>query len=375
MTTTILIAPCPPDQQSFLPHLTAHSEDLFRIAVVDDHKKLLSIAVDSYNPSHFKLNSIYAMRVIKHVHGGLILGFENHQCYLKWNKKAPLPTIGSLLKVQLQTLKSDDKLATCRDDLSLADGILAIKYGLKKITLSKNLSTLDHQINILELEQHLSENIHLTLRRHAAFYNPLKEHLLELQKRFQTLLDAHPKEPSCLMESAPAFLKVIWDQTPGSHIFVESQSLYNAIKNILKKYAPYLLENISLSLSKNLFDDYGIEDDVLSLDSDAIDLDSKGTIYIQKTKALTAIDVNTGNASFASQKNAALTFNTLCAKKIVDHILLRQLSGMIVIDFLRMSQAQEQNTIHQIMKTHLNDAICHGFTKAGLYEITRTKKI
>jgi Rne/Rng family ribonuclease len=102
-------------------------------------------------------------------------------------------------------------------------------------------------------------------------------------------------------------------------------------------------------------------------------LGSGGSIIIQGTSALTAIDVNKGGS-----KGSNLSVNIEAAKEIARQIRLRNSGGIIVIDFIKSSSKTDEGKLIAALETAINDDPCtvqiHGMTKLGLIEITRKRR-
>lgn len=97
-----------------------------------------------------------------------------------------------------------------------------------------------------------------------------------------------------------------------------------------------------------------------------------GSIIIQETAALTAIDVNSGN-----DKRANLATNLEAAKEIGRQLRLRNCGGIIIIDFMKMNKKDEKQLLQTLNEISLSDPCTvqiHGFTKLGLIEITRKRR-
>lgn len=104
-----------------------------------------------------------------------------------------------------------------------------------------------------------------------------------------------------------------------------------------------------------------------------------GWIFMEEGETLTAIDVNTGGGEFISpdlkDDRAWLKFNQRAAYVIQEQLKLRQIGGLIVIDFPRLREKKNQQALYHAMM-EVND-VCSwllGFTRAGLFELTREKK-
>ncbi len=102
--------------------------------------------------------------------------------------------------------------------------------------------------------------------------------------------------------------------------------------------------------------------------SEAVSINAGGTITFEKTKACTVIDIDKGNG------RSAIATNMAAVKIILNHIIVRKLSGTIIIDFIRMGNIKNQQDIHDKFLSFLADkALKHkiyGFSKAGLFEFS-----
>ncbi|GAO97753.1 ribonuclease E [Caedimonas varicaedens] len=116
-----------------------------------------------------------------------------------------------------------------------------------------------------------------------------------------------------------------------------------------------------------------------SLLEPAVQIPGGGWIFIEEGETLTAIDVNTGGGEFISpdlkDDRAWLKFNQRAADVIQDQLQLRQIGGLIVIDFPRLQEKKNQHVLYDTMiKFNVSRSQVLGFTRAGLFEITREKK-
>ena len=119
-----------------------------------------------------------------------------------------------------------------------------------------------------------------------------------------------------------------------------------------------------------IYDLTKILDNVISM---RVNLSKGGNIIIEKTEALTVIDINTGKNY---GKTSFQETNLIAAKEIARQIRLRQLSGMFVIDFLKVSKEEQQEIIDvfkDASKDDMSQISIHGFTNLGLLEITRSR--
>ena len=159
---------------------------------------------------------------------------------------------------------------------------------------------------------------------------------------------------------------------------IDSKQIYDKVVGLLKRSAPELLKRVNLYRSKGdqLFSRYGIEDAIaLSLKRE-VPLPSGGSIVIDKTEALISIDVNTG--SFVGRntlEETLLKTNLEAAEEALRQLRLRDLGGIIVIDFIDMEQGESKDKLIEALRELLlrdrTRTKLVGLDSLGLVEITR----
>ncbi len=140
--------------------------------------------------------------------------------------------------------------------------------------------------------------------------------------------------------------------------------------DLITKITPLELNDATQDLA--LLEHRDVLGQIESLFHDYAFLSHGGNLIIQETAALTAIDVNT-----SSDKRSNLSVNIEAAQEIARQIRLRNIGGIIIIDFLKMNKAGE-NALLKELKRAINQDPCtiqiHGFTKLGLMELTRKRR-
>lgn len=160
-------------------------------------------------------------------------------------------------------------------------------------------------------------------------------------------------------------------------LVVDDKRVFEKVSSFLRKTAPKLMKRLQLHKERApLFDAYSLQRDIDLAVLREVPLPSGGHITIDKTEALTAIDVNTG--SYVGRKNLEDTVartNLEAASEAVRQLRLRDIGGIIVIDFIDMEDA----TNRQAVLARLNEALERDRTKTrvsdmsrlGLVELTR----
>ena len=162
-------------------------------------------------------------------------------------------------------------------------------------------------------------------------------------------------------------------------LLVDSKMLYNEIVQYLKQIDPDLLGRVKLYGDEtSLFDEYDIEAEIRNLFKPRVDLPSGGYIIIQPTEALTSIDVNTGRYTGKKDpESTILKTNLDAAREVARQLRLRDIGGIIVVDFIDMESRGNRDKVLHELRTHLgaDRARTKAFavSELGLIEMTRQR--
>ena len=165
-----------------------------------------------------------------------------------------------------------------------------------------------------------------------------------------------------------------------SSIYIDDETLYLQIKDYVQSIAPNKENIVKFYDSKNpLFEKFGIERQIKTAFGRTVS-GSKGTyLVIEHTEALHVIDVNSGNRSNKTnnQEETALEVNLIAASEVARQLRLRDMGGIIVIDFIDMAAAANRKKLFDHMVKEMNDDRAkHKIlppTKFGLIQITRQR--
>lgn len=163
-------------------------------------------------------------------------------------------------------------------------------------------------------------------------------------------------------------------------ITVEDELIYDQIRSYIRSIAPEKEKIVKLYNGKaKLFESFGIEKQIKSLFGQTISLPQGGYVIIEHTEALHVIDVNSGNKSNqeSDQETTALKTNLVAAKEIARQLRLRDMGGIIVVDFIDMKKADNKKAIYDAMREEMRDDRSKHtvlpLTKFGLMQITRQR--
>jgi len=192
----------------------------------------------------------------------------------------------------------------------------------------------------------------------------------------------HASPPSLLYEEESRAVGEIRDifNPDFEHIYVNNADVFEQIHNYVSLIAPDRSDIVKLySDDMPIFDKYGITKQIKSSFGKTVSFKSGAYIIVESTEALHVIDVNSGNRSRASsdQESNALNVNLLAADEIARQLRLRDMGGIIVIDFIDMAKAEHRQELYNHMREVMSkDRARHNIlplSKFGLMQITRQR--
>jgi ribonuclease G len=162
-------------------------------------------------------------------------------------------------------------------------------------------------------------------------------------------------------------------------VLIDDEEEYGKIRDFLQLLGPQYLSRIEYYNSgRSLFDDYRINEELQKLMKPKINLPSGGSIVIESTEALTVIDVNSGK--FTGGRNLEDTIvktNVEAAHEVARQVRLRDIGGIIVVDFIDMSSEASRNKVIKALEDGLRRdrtrATIQSFSNLGLLEFTRKR--
>ena len=165
-----------------------------------------------------------------------------------------------------------------------------------------------------------------------------------------------------------------------SQITVDDETMFNEIRNYIRVIAPEKEKIVKLYRGKvPIFDNFDISKQIKSLFAKYVSLKRGAYLIIEHTEAMNVIDVNSGNRTKAEddQEQTALDVNLAAAREIARQLRLRDLGGIVIIDFIDLHKAVNRQTLYDEMtKLMATDKAKHTIlplTKFGLMQITRQR--
>jgi ribonuclease G len=211
-----------------------------------------------------------------------------------------------------------------------------------------------------------------------------------LQRELQWLLqewqriERHARSgraPQLLRPEDPIYIEAMREflAPEVERILVDSRPLYRALRQYLQRLAPEMLPRLELYTDKEpLFDRFGIEAEVSRLYQRRVPLPGGGSLVIDHTEAMTVIDVNTGRGmSDPSQEINALRTNLEAVREIARQVRLRDIGGIVLVDFIDLQQEKHRQQVYEELKRELSrdraKTVIYPMTHLGMLPFTRQR--
>ncbi|WP_020677300.1 Rne/Rng family ribonuclease [Geopsychrobacter electrodiphilus] len=204
--------------------------------------------------------------------------------------------------------------------------------------------------------------------------------LVELWKAISAGIEQR-KAPSLIHSDLDVTSKVLRDILTEDvrRIIVDSQEEYNKIVRFIRTFMPKLNYCIELyDGDEPIFDSFGLEVEISRALGKKVWLKSGGSIIIEQTEALVAVDVNTGRyVGKHNLEDTILKTNLEAVKEIAFQLRLRNIGGLIIIDFIDMEKEQHRDKVHaafeEVLKNDKNKTNILKISELGLIEMTRKR--
>lgn len=291
---------------------------------------------------------------------------------------------GQKILVQVKKDSNERKGARVSTHINLPSKYIVFMPNTDIVTVSQKIEDEKEQQRLIELvKENLSEGNGAIIRTSAeGKEQEIIDDIRNIENKWnniiQTSINPNSNKPQLLYKSEDIVEKILIDLTDKviNRIIVNDKSEFERIKSIQKQNKEYTKIEIEIESNKNLFEKCDIEKQIEKIENRKIWLKCGGFITIDKTEALTAIDVNTGK--YTGNKDLEQTVfkvNREATIEIAKQIRLRDIGGIIIIDYIDMNKQENKEEIEKILKEELKKdrtkTQVEGFTKLDLMELTR----
>lgn len=290
------------------------------------------------------------------------------------------------LLVQVVKEERGNKCAALTTYISLAGRYCVLMPNTPgKLGVSRNINGSENRQSLKNIMAELDVDPDMSLVVRTAGDGKSKK---DIERDYKYLLNEWNKissdakklsAPVLIYEESGLIKRTLRDTYDGDgEVIIDGEEAYKIAKNFVKLLMPSQTKHIKLFHRKNvgLFQFYNLEEQINNVYSPRIDLPSGGYIVINHTEALIAIDINSGKSTKERNvEETALKTNLEAAEEISRQMIIRNLSGIVVVDFIDMENPKNNIKIEQAMQLLLKKdkarTQCSKLSALGLMEISR----
>ena len=286
--------------------------------------------------------------------------------------------------VQVKKDSNDKKGAKVSTHINLPSKYVVLMPNTDIVTVSQKIEDKKEQERLIKLvKENLSKNNGAIIRTSAEgkeeeIKRDIKNIEQKWEKIIETNIDPNNNKPKILYKSEGILEKILIDlvEENVTKIIVNDKKEKEKIQKDLEKNIEYKKIKIELKEKEKIFDIYDIEKQIEKSKNRKVWLKCGGFITIDKTEALTAIDVNTGKyTGTKSLEQTLYKVNEEATIEIARQIRLRDIGGIIIIDYIDMKKQENKDKIQKLLEERLkldrSKTQVEGFTKLDLMEMTR----
>ncbi len=318
---------------------------------------------------------------------------EEEEAVEEGQQRKPRGRIQTLLnpgqEVLVQVIKEPlgEKGPSLTTHISLPGRFLVLMPDTKKHGVSRKITDEKERDRLRQVLEEINPPSNMGLIVRTAGANQTKRelardlhYLIRLWKAVEKRSESTPAS-SLIYQESDLVTKTIRDiYSPDTEeIIVDSETTYEKIRDFLKQIMPKAEKRAKLYTKEEpLFHKYNIEQEIEKIVQRKIPLHHGGSLIIEQTEALVAIDVNSGRfKAGADPEETAFKTNMTATKEIVRQIRLRDLGGVIIIDFIDMKKEQHRRDVEKAMLENLKRDRARTkmlkMSRFGIVELTRQR--
>lgn len=288
------------------------------------------------------------------------------------------------LLVQVKKDSNEKKGARISSHINLPGKYIALLPNTEIITVSQKIEDEKEQERLIKLaRENLSEGNGAIIRTSAQKKEKeVIEDIKRVEKKWnhiiETSINPEWKEPQLLYKSENILEKMLMDLTDHviEKITVNDPKIKKELETFKKENSEYANLVIDVKEEKNVLEVYELEKQIEKIHNRKIWLKCGGFITIDKTEALTAIDVNTGKyTGNQSLEQTIFKVNQEATVEIAKQLRLRDIGGIVIIDYIDMKDKKNKEEIQKLLENELkkdrSKTQVEGFTNLDLMELTR----
>lgn len=267
---------------------------------------------------------------------------------------------GQKILVQITKEPISDKGSRVSTDISLAGRFLVLVPQANYVAVSRKINSSKEKKRLRTLATSLvPDEFGLIIRtvaegRDAKALDMDLNFLLKKWEDVEEKLEQNPNPPKALYQDVSMVSSVIRDlfSEDFERVLIDDHRLHRDILEYVKAVAPQMASAIRLHHTPTpVFEAVGIDSDVREAFQSRVDLPSGGYLYIEHTEAMHVVDVNSGRSSKGkTQEQNSCRVNLEAARAIAKHLRLRDLGGIIVVDFIDLRSRKNRKKIYDELK-------------------------
>lgn len=362
-------------------------EEFLRIAIKENNKlKECFIEEECSGPIPGEIYKGVVKNIVPAIKCAFIDIGHNKDCYMYLDEKFNNTKIkkGDELIVEVLKEEIDKKGAKVTSAFGIPGTYSVVVNINKDISFSKKIN--NRAFEEMVCKQLIKpEDIGVMIRTNAfdVDINILNDEVKDLYEIYKSVKNRaeYSRNPILLFSDAGALNRTLRDILDRNtfKIVLNDESDFKLAKEFTKNRKDI---NVRVELhneSRMLFDHYGIEKEILSLRNHRIPLKCGGNIVIDKTEAMYVIDINSGkNIKSRTLRKTAQSTNIDAAEEIARQIRLRNLSGIIIIDFIDIEDSEVRKSILDTLRMGFaddkNKTVVYPFTELNLVQIARRRR-
>lgn len=288
------------------------------------------------------------------------------------------------LLVQIKKDKNKEKGARISTHINLPGKYIVLMPNTDIITVSQKIENKKEQERLIQIvKQNITKGNGAVIRTSAeGKEKELIEDIKYVENKWEKIVrdsqDKNQKAPRQLYKSEDIVEKMLMDLANKkiTQVTVNNSIDYNEINRIKNENQEYKNLLIAVKSEESIFDIYDLEKQINKINNRKIWLKCGGFITIDKTEALTAIDVNTGKyTGNKTMEDTVFKVNKEATIEIAKQLRLKDIGGIIIIDYIDMKEEEDKKAIKNLLREELkkdrSKTQIEGFTKLDLMEMTR----
>ncbi len=324
---------------------------------------------------------------IKH---GKKLDFEKFNRLPDIDKEGKIDQVlkeGRYVLVQITKEPISKKGPRLSSEVSIAGRNLVLLPFSDKVSVSQKIESIEERDRLKQLLRSITPNNYGIIVRTAAEnmkVADLDKELRQLLEKWENTLNnlRNIKPPKLVLRELGRSSAIVRDSLNAdfNHIYIDDEVVYQDIKDYISEIAPSKKKIIKHYTGRTpIFEHFGINKQIKTLFGRTVPFNQGSYLIIEHTEAFHVIDVNSGNRSEPkeNQESNALETNLLAAVEIARQLRLRDMGGIIVIDFIDMQQASNRQLLFDKMKEFMaDDKTKHTIlplSRFGLMQLTRQR--